>query len=30
MRKLLTIVNAMRRDDTPWNAAKHVHGSAVA
>lgn len=30
MRKLLTIINAMMRDGTPWNAAKHVHGSAVA
>jgi transposase len=30
MRKLLTILNAMLRDQTTWDAAKHLHGPKTA
>jgi len=30
MRKLLTILNAMLRDQTSWNAARHLNGSISA
>ena len=30
MHKLLTILNAMLRDQAMWDASKHVHGSKTA
>ena len=30
MRKLLTILNAMLRDQTSWNAARHLNGPISA
>ena len=30
MRKLLTILNAMLRDQALWNATKHVHNPISA
>jgi len=30
MRKLLTILNAMLRDQRPWDAAKHIHSPFAA
>jgi hypothetical protein len=30
MRKLLTILNAMLRDQSSWNAAKHLHSPVSA